>query len=45
MTMELSNLIATRMLAALVGTKLLSTERAAAWVERLEGVGKPGLRG
>lgn len=41
MTMKRSNIIAMQVLAALIGAKLLSTERAAAWVERFEGVGKP----
>jgi hypothetical protein len=41
MTMKRSNIIAMRVLAALIGAGLLSTARAAAWVERLEGVGKP----
>jgi len=41
MTMKRSNIIAMRLLAALIGAKVLSTERAAAWVEWLEGVGKP----
>ena len=41
MTMERSNIIVMRVLAALIGAKVLSTERAAAWVEWLEGVGKP----
>jgi len=41
MITQRSNLIAMRVLAALIGANVLSTERAAAWVERLEGVGKP----
>jgi len=36
-----SNLVAIRVLGALVNRRLVSLERAAAWVERLEGVGKP----
>jgi saccharopine dehydrogenase-like NADP-dependent oxidoreductase len=41
MTMRRSNLRAMRALRFLVDAKLLSVERAAAWVERLEGVGQP----
>lgn len=41
MTMARSNLVAMRVFAALIGSGMLSTERAAAWVEWLEGVGKP----
>lgn len=41
MTMQRPGLVAMRVLAALIRAGLLSTERAAAWVERLEGVGKP----
>jgi saccharopine dehydrogenase-like NADP-dependent oxidoreductase len=41
MTMERTNLWAVRGLAVLIDTGLLSLARAARWVERLEGVGKP----
>jgi saccharopine dehydrogenase-like NADP-dependent oxidoreductase len=41
MTMARSNIVAMRVLSALIGAGLLSTERAAAWVEWLEGVGQP----
>jgi saccharopine dehydrogenase-like NADP-dependent oxidoreductase len=41
MTMERGNFWALRGLAALIDARVLSIERAAAWVERLEGVGKP----
>jgi saccharopine dehydrogenase-like NADP-dependent oxidoreductase len=41
MTMSRSNLLAMRVLGALVDGGLISVEHAAAWVEWLEGVGKP----
>lgn len=41
MTMTVGNRLAVRALAALIDLGLLSLERAAALVERLEGVGKP----
>jgi len=41
MTMSRSNLVAMRLLGALVDRNLVSLERAAAWVEWLEGVGTP----
>lgn len=41
MTMSRANLLAMRVLSPLVGSGLVSIERAAAWVERLEGVGRP----
>jgi saccharopine dehydrogenase-like NADP-dependent oxidoreductase len=41
MTMQRANLRAMRLLRFLVDAKLLSVERAAAWVEWLEGVGRP----
>jgi saccharopine dehydrogenase-like NADP-dependent oxidoreductase len=41
MTMDRTNLYAMRVIRLLVDAKLLSIERAAAWVEKLEGVGKP----
>ena len=41
MTMSHSNLLAMRVLGTLVDRRLVSLERAAAWVEWLEGVGKP----
>lgn len=41
MTMDRTNLYAMRVLRLLVDAKLLSIERAAVWVEKLEGVGKP----
>jgi saccharopine dehydrogenase-like NADP-dependent oxidoreductase len=41
MTMSRSNLRWMRVLRLLVDTGLVSVERAAGWVERLEGVGKP----
>ncbi len=41
MTMSRSNLLGMRVLAKLVDRGLLSIERAASMVERLEGVGKP----
>jgi saccharopine dehydrogenase-like NADP-dependent oxidoreductase len=41
MTMSRSNLLAMRVLGALVDSRIISIDRAAAWVERLEGVGKP----
>jgi saccharopine dehydrogenase-like NADP-dependent oxidoreductase len=41
MTMARPNLIAMRLLGRLVNSGLVSLERAAAWVEWLEGVGKP----
>lgn len=41
MTMERGNLWAMRVIRMLVDSKLLSVKRAAAWVESLEGVGKP----
>jgi len=41
MTMKSSNLRAMRALRFLVDAKLLSVDRAAAWVEWLEGVGRP----
>jgi hypothetical protein len=41
MTMSRTNLLGMRALGALVDGGLVSVERAAAWVEWLEGVGKP----
>ena len=41
MTMDRTNLWAMRAIRLLVDAKVLSVDRAAAWVERLEGVGKP----
>lgn len=41
MTMSRGNRLGMRVLASLVDFGLLSLRRAAAWVERLEGVGKP----
>jgi saccharopine dehydrogenase-like NADP-dependent oxidoreductase len=41
MTMEPTNLFGTRVICALIDTGLVSLERASAWVEWLEGVGKP----
>jgi saccharopine dehydrogenase-like NADP-dependent oxidoreductase len=41
MTMANANVLAMRVLRRLVDTGLLSLERAARWVERLEGVGGP----
>lgn len=41
MTMQRGNLWAVRALGALIDAGLLSIDRAAGWVERLEGVGKP----
>lgn len=41
MTMAPSNVLAMRVLRLLVDTGLVSIERAAAWVEWLEGAGKP----
>jgi saccharopine dehydrogenase-like NADP-dependent oxidoreductase len=41
MTMGRGNRWAVRGLCALIDARLLSLERAAGWVERLEGVGKP----
>jgi saccharopine dehydrogenase-like NADP-dependent oxidoreductase len=41
MTMARGNRIAVRVLAALIDAGVVSLERAAGWVERLEGVGKP----
>jgi saccharopine dehydrogenase-like NADP-dependent oxidoreductase len=41
MTMERSNRIAVRVLCTLIDAGVVSLERAAGWVERLEGVGKP----
>jgi saccharopine dehydrogenase-like NADP-dependent oxidoreductase len=41
MTMSRSNVRAMRILRVLVDAKLLSVERTAAWVEWLEGVGRP----
>jgi hypothetical protein len=41
MTMGRGNLWALRGLCALIDAGLLSIERAAGWLERLEGVGKP----
>ena len=41
MTMARSNRIAVRVLTALIDAGMVSLERAAGWVERLEGVGKP----
>lgn len=41
MTMERSNRIAVRVLCSLIDAGVVSLERAARWVERLEGVGKP----
>jgi hypothetical protein len=41
MTMDPSNLWAMRVFRLLIDAKLLSVERAADWIERLEGVGKP----
>jgi saccharopine dehydrogenase-like NADP-dependent oxidoreductase len=41
MTMSRTNLRAMRVVRALVDAKLVSVERAAAWVEWLEGVGQP----
>lgn len=41
MTMDRTNLYAMHVIRLLVDAKLLSIERAAAWVEMLEGVGKP----
>jgi hypothetical protein len=41
MTMAPSNRIAVRVLTGLIDAGLVSLERAARWVERLEGVGKP----
>jgi saccharopine dehydrogenase-like NADP-dependent oxidoreductase len=41
MTMKHSNVLAMRVLATMIRANVLSAERAAAWVERLEGVGKP----
>jgi saccharopine dehydrogenase-like NADP-dependent oxidoreductase len=41
MSMARENVLAMRVLGMLVGTGLLSIERAGAWVEWLEGVGKP----
>jgi saccharopine dehydrogenase-like NADP-dependent oxidoreductase len=41
MTTSHSNLVAMRLLGVLVNRHLLSLERTAAWVEWLEGVGKP----
>ena len=41
MTMAPSNRIAVRILSGLIDAGVVSLERAARWVERLEGVGKP----
>lgn len=41
MTMDHTNIFAMRILGNLIGLKLVSVERAAGWVEVLEGVGKP----
>jgi saccharopine dehydrogenase-like NADP-dependent oxidoreductase len=41
MTMATGNRLALRALCALIDAGLLSLERAAAWAERIEGVGKP----
>lgn len=41
MTMAPSNRIAVRILSGLIDAGMVSLERAARWVERLEGVGKP----
>jgi len=41
MTMERSNRVAVRVLCSLIDAGVVSLERAARWVERLEGVGKP----
>jgi saccharopine dehydrogenase-like NADP-dependent oxidoreductase len=41
MTMEPTNLWAMRAIRLLIDANLVSIERAGAWVERLEGVGKP----
>ena len=40
MTMSRSNFLGMRVLGTLVNHEIISLERAAAWVERLEGVGK-----
>jgi saccharopine dehydrogenase-like NADP-dependent oxidoreductase len=41
MTMAPANLLGTRVICGLIDTGLVSLERASAWVEWLEGVGKP----
>ncbi len=41
MTMDTGNRIGVRVVCSLINAGLVSLERAAAWVERLEGVGKP----
>jgi saccharopine dehydrogenase-like NADP-dependent oxidoreductase len=41
MTMARSNVLAMRAIRTLVDARVVSLERAAAWVERLEGVGRP----
>lgn len=41
MTMDRTNIVAMRVLALLLRAGVVSLERVAGWVERLEGVGKP----